>query len=146
MLIEERFLTQSNKHGETVPLGNIDSVHLCLDSNGRIDPNAGEWLPSAAEVLLHMLCNRIDGIQTSPEMVEFFIHNGEKTILKDQNYDSRSSIMDSFASKQIAYNPASDELQIAIKNGDRYELKTYECRSLFLNPEAKRVVTHAIAT
>ena len=146
MLIEERFLTQLNKNGKSIPLGDLNTLHICLDDKGRIDPNAGEWLPSAAEVLLHMLCNRVEGIQTVPEMVEFFLHNGEKTILNDQDYDSRSSIMNSFASKQIEYDPSTDKLRIAIQNGDKYELKTYDCRQLFLDPDAKRVVVHAIAT
>lgn len=148
MLIEQRFLTQYKmENGKLVekPMGDKESIQLCLDAQGRVDPNITEWLPSAAEAILHLLCNRVNGLQTTPEMVEFFLHNGDKTILDNQNIES-GGIMDAFASKQIRYNPNTDTLDIAIQEDGVYKLKTFNCKQLFVNEADKRTVVHAIAT
>lgn len=148
MLIEQRFLMQSKRSGGDiveVPIGSKENVHLCLDAMGQIDPNETEYLPSAAEAILHLLCNRVPGMRTTPEMVEFFLHNGDQTILDNQNTDG-SALLNAFASKQIRYNPATDVLEIALPVNGTYELKKFDCKSLFESPEDKKAVVHAIAT
>lgn len=149
MLIEQKFITQHmKKDGKLVefPIGDKSKIKLCLTHDGRLDPTAGDYLPSAAEAILHILCGRVPGMTTGPEVAEFFLHNGDKTILKNQQTDG-SPIMNAFARKQIRYNPSTDELEIAMQQDDgSYSLQKYAAREIFENPDLKLDIVHAIAT
>uniref|UniRef100_A0AAU8B7P6 Uncharacterized protein n=1 Tax=Dulem virus 42 TaxID=3145760 RepID=A0AAU8B7P6_9CAUD len=152
MLAEERFDSQQRKDGSTIYRNDIQ---LCLQydpSTKQFINNSDEYHPSAAEVLLYLLCDRVDlGItdyEKRREFVEFFIHNGPKTIMK------RNGSIRQFDGKQLYYNSKDNTLSIAMFDNiderglTKYKLQTFTMDQLFgeNSEETRLAVVKTIAS
>lgn len=118
------------------------------------------YIPSTAEILMYMICRRFDfaGI-TEPnditEIIEFFIHTGEKTLLKNQP-KTGDDPMNFLASKQIYFGADKqngNKATLWIGIGDKtngYTRKAFVVDELFADtPQAaedRAAVAYAIAT
>lgn len=168
MLAEEKFNTQikvvGGKH-RTVWLNDtkdMKNLRLCLSKNADTklyeNTDVEGYLPSAAEVLFYMLIGEIN-VGLNPEMhaelVEFFIHSGEKTLLKNQP-KSKNDPFNVLARKQLSYNSEeqgdrrSQVLSIGLLEDGKYVLKQFTREKLLEQTEEaenirKRIV-YAIAT
>ena len=158
MLAEEKFDTQVNQNGKTVFLNNPDNLHLCL----RRDPQTGKfenintdgWVPSAAEIIFYMLINQLNvglDAERHAEMVEFFIHSGEKTLLKNQPKSGHDPF-NVLGKKQLAFHTVDDKqvLTIGMYENGRYVAEDYTVQQMMMQTEdgealRKRII-HAIAT
>ena len=163
MLSEELFDTQvQNQNGtrRTLYLNNPDNLRLCLHynrQNGTVENvNTEGYLPSAAEILFYMLIHKlnigINDAESYQEAVEFFIHSGEKTILRKQPQVG-DPMYNPFASKQLLYfvDNSEEYLSIALKNeGGVYQLTDFKVSDLLNDDEQsiqnRRAVINAIAT
>lgn len=133
MLSEQRFDTQvREKDGKQETRHDI--VQCLSVVNGRVtnvsgNKNGYSYRPSAAEVLLYMVCKQGEFSQLTDDQIEFFIHHGQDTILgnKDRQHWTNMAQQDRFlfstlTSKQISwdYNEATGkyELTIGLLNQD----------------------------
>lgn len=161
MLTEERFDYQENEDGSR---SYRDSIQLCLqyDASSKSLENVNrDRKPSAAEVLLYMICDKFDmGIgdyEKRRSVVEFFIHTGENTLLEHQPKYAKYPIKP-FAEKQIAWHKreGSDEyvLTIAMPDGistngmNKYRVVDFTADELFGegSEETRLSVVKAIAS
>lgn len=145
MLSEEKFDYQEKEDGSRVYR---DGIQLCLTkdaaTNKLINTNTEGYKPSAAEVLLYMICGQFDMGGMDQEkynsVVEFFIHTGENTLLEHQPKYAKFPIKP-FASKQIAWHKRGDSedyvLSIAMPDGilpnglPKYTVKDFTKEDLF---------------
>lgn len=119
------------------------NLKLCLSwRDGELhNDNKNGYIPSTAEILFYMLTRRFD-FGTNDEnkiddIIEFFIHHGEKTLLANQpkiGNDPRNFL----ASKQLDYSvdPQTGQrtLHIGIGNSvDGYEVQNFTDYDLFEN-------------
>lgn len=169
MLAEELFDFQQKADGSINWLGDKDKLQLCLTINeqGEIESNNSEYLPSAAEVLLYMMCGKFDtGTQDfdiRQSIVEFFIHHGENTLFENQPRYQEVGLQQ-FAMKQLSVDRmAGGTIQLSIalpvqvqdENGierTSYQLHTFQDldNSVFADTEEaiqnRKAIVHAIAT
>lgn len=157
MLAEEKFDSQKSNDGSLYYKGDI-RLTLELDEYGKaraIDQNRElsnqetvKRQPSAAEVLLYMLCGKADVGVTDPETVqqitEFFIHNGEKTLLRNQKKLQKNPIS-AMMSKQLCFNAEKQTLEIAVPTGEYtksgvvlYTTKEYSVDEIFGDTEESK--------
>ena len=162
MLAEEKFDTQVqtvNGEQRTVWLNNPDNLVLCLKKNpqtGKFENvNTDGYQPSAAEIIFYMLINQM-GVGLDPErhaeMVEFFIHSGEKTLLKNQP-KSGSDPFNVLGKKQLAWHTVNGQqvLTIGINDGSgTWVAKSYTTDEMMAQTEdgenLRRQIISAIAT
>lgn len=143
----------------------VSPLEMCLvyDKTTRSLINQKEaqgYIPSTAEILMYMLCRRFDfvGIKNNDDIsdiIEFFIHSGERTILKNQPKVGNDP-MNFLASKQLYFgvdenNKNKPTLWIGIGNKQSgYKLTPFVVEELFADtPQAAQdriTVTQAIAT
>lgn len=162
MLSEERFDYQENEDGSKAYR---DKIQLCLQydasTNDLINTNTNGYKPSAAEVLLYMICDKFDmGIgdyEKRRSIVEFFIHTGENTLLEHQPKYAKYPIKP-FAEKQIAWHQREDGgeyvLTIAMPDGvslnglPKYKAVDFTSEELFGegSEETRLAVVKAIAS
>lgn len=133
MLIEKRFNTQQKSNGGVQYIGSYgDNLKLQIDPmTGEIVP--GEYKPSAAELLLYMLFGKlspkhIPGFRSTAkeaqiEFADFFIHNGEDTILSNRNVESR---LPYYAAKQIMVKNGA--LIIGVQDNSNEERVEYHAK------------------
>lgn len=128
MLAEEKFDTQIqivDGKPRTIWLNNPKNLVLCLKKNPKTgnfeNVNTQGYQPSAAEIIFYMLINQM-GIgldaERHAEMVEFLIHSGEKTLLKNQP-KSQSDPFNVLAKKQLAWHVEEEKpvLSIGLNDG-----------------------------
>lgn len=158
MLAEEKFDTQTDENGRTVFLNNENNLHLCLKKNlntGKFENVSTEgWVPSAAEIIFYMLINQLNvglDAERHAEMVEFFIHSGEKTLLKNQP-KSGSDPFNVLGKKQLAFHTVNDQqvLTIGMLENGKYVAKDYTVDQMMMQTEdgeaLRKKIIHAIAT
>lgn len=166
MLHEERFDTQEfidkNGNRKSKFIGSKDDVKLTLSydaTQGKlINVSDGKIIPSTAEILMYMLCGRFDfGTNNRSEIdkiVEFFIHSGEKTLLRNQP-KTGGDPMNFLARKQLFFgdvdNSGINKLHIGIGDPlNGYQEKIYTEAEIFEDSEQgeenRREIVHAIAT
>lgn len=130
MLAEEKFDSQKSNDGSSFYKRDI-RLTLELDEYGKaraIDQNreisdqeTTKRQPSAAEVLLYMLCGKADVGTNDPETIqqitEFFIHNGEKTLLRNQKKLQKNPIS-AMMSKQLYFDAQKQTLEMAVPTGE----------------------------
>ena len=162
MLAEERFDTQVQVvDGETrtVWLNNPKNLVLCLKKNPQTgqfeNVNTQGYQPSAAEIIFYMLINQMSvglDAERHAEMVEFFIHSGEKTLLKNQP-KSGNDPFNTFGRKQLAWHTVDDKqvLTIGIKDENgAWVAKDYTTDEMMAQTEdgenLRRQIISAIAT
>lgn len=162
MLAEEKFNTQVqivNGKQKTIWLNNPNNLKLCLKKNpvtGKFENvNTEGYQPSAAEIIFYMLIDQIGvglDAERHAEMVEFFIHSGEKTLLKNQPKTGNDPF-NFLASKQLAWHTVDNQqvLTIGINQGDgSYIAKSYTSDQLMEQSETgedlRRQIISAIAT
>ena len=163
MLREERFDTQVrvvNGKQEVVYLNNKKNIKLCLEYDKEtkqwVNGNKDGYLPSAAEVILHILMGKFQtGVsgEMNEEVAEFFIHSGKNTLLQNQPITS-GSLINTFAAKQLYYGLDGDgivKLHIGIKDQNgAYSLHKFTHDEIFGDSEVakenKLAVVHAIAS
>ena len=166
MLHEEKFDTQevATKNGKTKTkyIGSPEDVELAL----AFDPQTGEivnskndgTIPSAAEILLYMLCRRFDFGTTDQnkiaEIIEFFIHSGDKTLLRNQPKVGEDP-MNFLASKQLFFGKLSKDEPVKLYIGlgsmlNGYQLQSFTPEEIFADTEdginLRKTLVHAIAT
>ena len=162
MLAEERFDTQVRNEGgkqRTVYLNNPNNLVLCLKKNpttGQFENvNTYGYQPSAAEIIFYMLINQLDvglDAERHQEMVEFFIHSGEKTLLKNQP-KSGSDPFNVLGRKQLAFHTVDDVQVLTIgmpdENG-KYVARDYTVEEMMMQTEdgenLRKQIIGAIAT
>lgn len=150
---------------ETNSMELVSSLEMCLAydaTTGKLinQKESEGYIPSAAEILMYMICRMYDfaGIKDSndiSDIIEFFIHTGEKTLLKNQPKVGNDP-MNFLASKQIYFgadknNHNKPTLWIGIGNRSTgYQLTPFVVEDLFADtPQAakdRQTVTYAIAT
>lgn len=162
MLAEEKFDTQVqivDGKQRTVYLNNPKNLVLCLKQNPRTgqfeNVNTEGYQPSAAEIIFYMLINQMSiglDAERHAEMVEFFIHSGEKTLLKNQP-KSGSDPFNVLGRKQLAFHNVDDQqvLSIGINNGQgQYIERSYTVEQMMEQTEdgenLRRQIVNAIAT
>ena len=166
MLHEERFDTQEfiDKDGNRKSkfIGSKDDVKLTLSydaTQGKlINTGDGKVIPSTAEILMYMLCGRFDfGTNNRSEIdkiVEFFIHSGEKTLLRNQP-KTGGDPMNFLARKQLFFGDIDgsgiNKLHIGIGDPlNGYQEKIYTEDEIFDDSEQgennRKEIVHAIAT
>ena len=166
MLHEERFDTQEfiDKDGNRKSkfIGSKDDVKLTLSydaTQGKlINIGDGKVIPSTAEILMYMLCGRFDfGTNNRSEIdkiVEFFIHSGEKTLLRNQP-KTGGDPMNFLARKQLFFGDIDgsgiNKLHIGIGDPlNGYQEKIYTEDEIFDDSEQgennRKEIVHAIAT
>ena len=166
MLHEERFDTQDfidkEGHRKTKFIGSKDDVKLTLSYDAiqgkLINTSNGKIIPSTAEILMYMLCGRFNfGTNNRTEIdniVEFFIHSGEKTLLRNQP-KTGGDPMNFLARKQLFFgdvdNSGINKLHIGIGDPlNGYQEKIYTEDEIFEDSEQgednRREIVHAIAT
>lgn len=153
IFIRDKYVKQ--KDGKMAP-----SIVECLqydNSTGTIKVINDSYLPTAAEVLFYMLTGKYNfgtyDIDQQNEILEFFLHTGEKTLLKNQP-KVQNDPLSFLAQKQISVSVQNGAriLSIAIQNQDGvYELKNYTDVDLFNgDPEVcaqnRLDIIHAIST
>lgn len=166
MLHEEKFDAQeiATKNGKTKTkyIGSPEDVELAL----AFDPQTGEivnskndgTIPSAAEILLYMLCRRFDFGTTDQnkiaEIIEFFIHSGDKTLLRNQPKVGEDP-MNFLASKQLFFGKLSNDEPVKLYIGlgsmlNGYQLQSFTPEEIFADTEdginLRKTLVHAIAT
>lgn len=139
-------------NGQSVPIMIIESKF----SNWQINdadfiPNrdrtvAAQQQATTPEVILMMLLGEIDfGINDRGHLdsaIEFFIHHGEKTLMKDHK-PGTESLMLQFARKQISYDSENGELSIWIDNEG---LQKYSKDQIMTDKDLRLKIVKAIAT
>jgi len=166
MLSEEKFDFQTTKDGKTHWLGDINDLKLCLNINadGKVEAVDDKYNPSAAEVLLYMMCGKLstgaNNFEQLQEIVEFFIHHGENTLFQVQPRYAEANL-NNFAMKQLHIEQNLDgtkTLYIALPTQDPQSGRTIYKQAviddvdtkLFASDEQsvklRRAVVHAIAT
>ena len=163
MLREEKFDTQVrvvNGKQETIYLNNKKNLKLCLEYDKEnkqwVNGNKDGYLPSAAEVILHILMGRFQtGVSSelNEEVAEFFIHSGKNTLLQNQPITT-GNLINTFAAKQLYYGPDEDgimKLHIGMKGPHGgYYLAKFTHDEIFGDSEAakenKLSAVHAIAS
>lgn len=139
-------------NGQSVPIMLVESKF----SNWYI--NEADFIPNrdrtvaaqpqatTPEVILMMLLGEIDfGINDRgllDSAIEFFIHHGEKTLMKDHKPETES-LMLQFARKQISYDSENGELSIWIDNEG---LKKYSKDQIMTDKDLRLKIVRAIAT
>lgn len=164
MLAEEKFDTQvqiskDGKSRKTVWLNNPNNLVLCLRKNPQTgvfeNVNTDGYQPSAAEIIFYMLINQMNiglDAERHAEMVEFFIHSGEKTLLRNQP-KSYSDPFNVLGRKQLAWHTVDDKqvLTIGINDGTgKYIARDYTTEEMMAQtPDGdalRRQIISAIAT
>ena len=166
MLHEERFDTQdfidNEGHRKTKFIGSKDDVKLTLSYDAiqgkLINTSNGKIIPSTAEILMYMLCGRFNfGTNNRAEIdkiVEFFIHSGEKTLLRNQP-KTGGDPMNFLARKQLFFGDIDgsgiNKLHIGIGDPlNGYQEKIYTEDEIFEDSEQgennRKEIVHAIAT
>lgn len=139
-------------NGQSVPIMLVESKF----SNWQINdadfiPNrdktvAAQQQATTPEVILMMLLGEIDfGINDRGHLdsvIEFFIHHGEKTLMKDHK-PGTESLMLQFARKQISYDSENGELSIWIDNEG---LQKYSKDQIMTDKDLRLKIVRAIAT
>lgn len=105
-----RYSSATNSMEMTSPM----VMCLAYDASTRELINQREtegYIPSTAEILMYMLCRRFDfGTRNADDIsdiIEFFIHSGEKTLLKNQPNVGEDP-MNFLASKQLYFGADED--------------------------------------
>ena len=162
MLAEEKFDTQIqivDGKQKTVYLNNPNNLVLCLKKDpvtGKFENiNTNGYQPSAAEIIFYMLINQMNvglDAERHAEMVEFFIHNDEKTLLKNQP-KSGSDPFNVLGRKQLAFHTVDDQqvLTIGLKDeSGKYVARSFTVEQMMLQSEEgenlRRQIINAIAT
>lgn len=152
MLSEQRFDTQVREKD-----GNQETRHdivQCLSVvNGKVtnvsgNKNGYSYRPSAAEVLLYMVCKQGEFSQLTDDQIEFFIHHGQDTLLgnKDRQHWANMAQQDRFlfstlTSKQISwdYNETTGKYELTIgllnQDGIGYTTEIFTQDQLFADTE-----------
>ncbi|QWM90615.1 hypothetical protein [uncultured phage cr61_1] len=166
MLHEEKFdtLEVAAKNGKTKTkfIGSPEDVELAL----AFDPLTRELVnskndgtvPSAAEILLYMLCRRFDfgttDLNKIAEIIEFFIHSGERTLLRNQPKVGEDP-MNFLASKQLFFGKISEDEPVKLHIGigsllNGFQLQSFTPEEIFADTEdgikLRKTLVHAIAT
>lgn len=162
MLAEEKFDTQVqivNGKPRTVYLNNPKNLVLCLKRDpvtGKFENiNTEGYQPSAAEIIFYMLINQMSvglDAERHAEMVEFFIHNDEKTLLKNQP-KSGSDPFNVLGKKQLSFHTVDNQqvLTIGLKDENgKYVARSFTVEQMMLQTEdgeqLRRQIVNAIAT
>lgn len=162
MLAEEKFDTQVqivDGKQRTVYLNNPNNLVLCLKRDPRTgkfeNVNTNGYQPSAAEIIFYMLINQMNvglDAERHAEMVEFFIHSGEKTLLKNQP-KSGSDPFNVLGRKQLAFHTVDDQqvLTVGLKDTNgKYVARSFTVEQMMLQSEEgevlRRQIVNAIAT
>lgn len=135
MLNERRFGTQHSKSGQSVKLaGNFELV-LESDSQGVRVKQDSKFVPSAAEILLYMICEKLNfglGPKQIKEVTNFFINNGKQT----ENFESEDKqLRENLKEKQIYFNGSTLSIGLKDPNTGKVTTKRYDVDVLFSNTE-----------
>ena len=155
MLSEEKFNYQIDEKGRMVYNNNIT---LSMDPNtGQRSDNSNRQ-PSAAEIILYMLCGKLyefNGMTAKEQesVTEFFVHSGQKTLISNQKQFAYNPIKQ-FLGKQLYSDRKNEILYISVPTSKSvpatdFELKMYTYSELFADTqqgaENRLEVVHAIA-
>lgn len=113
MLSEEKFNYQIDENGRKVF---VNGITLAMDPKTGQHNDQEARQPSAAEVLMYMLCGKLAGMQDMSisdrsQVAEFFIHSGEKTLIQNQKNFGNTPISQ-FLGKQLWFDSANNILYI----------------------------------
>lgn len=155
MLSEEKFNYQIDENGRKVF---VNGITLAMDPKTGQHNDQEARQPSAAEVLMYMLCGKLAGMQDMSisdrsQVAEFFIHSGEKTLIQNQKNFGNTPISQ-FLGKQLWFDSANNILYISVPTDEsvparQFTLKQYSTAELFAETqdgaEKRLEVTKAIA-
>ena len=144
-LRESRFSKQYTTKGEVVNIKSEKDVTITMDSAGNITNT--EYKPSAAEVVLHLICGKLNRTQNifarNKQTLDSFAHF---VVNYDSSFEDARTLLDSnlsiqnqfpfFSQKQLlfAYSPVQSQMVLMIGDVDEqgnHFLKEYKESELF---------------
>lgn len=140
MLHEERFNTQEREDGTSVRIHNASDVQLMLDPNtGDIINSENGRKPSAAEIILYLMCGRLNSrfipnfnSELEQLFCDIFVNNGDHTLITAKKFDKHgrdirsieqiiTSKLPYYCSKQLAFSErhgeGNYEIYVGTENG-----------------------------
>lgn len=140
MLHEERFNTQEREDGTSVRIHNASDVQLMLDPNtGDIINSESGRKPSAAEIILYLMCGRLNSrfipnfnSELEQLFCDIFVNNGDHTLITAKKFDKHgrdirsieqiiTSKLPYYCSKQLAFSErhgeGNYEIYVGTENG-----------------------------